>query len=438
MFCNNCGTEIKKGDVFCGVCGTRIEENVQPVEVKKKEPIKIPKKAVIIGGIASLVIVIAITVISVLAGQVSLKKFIPKELTFEGVNGYGTIQYDFIDYDSLENELYGTTELSENDLLGMSEDEIFGLIFGGDSVSDYIDVTISENVQNGNLSNGDVVTVTVIADYDAINNLPGIKKKLIGKDEIKLEYTVEGLKEPVRINVFEMITKVHLDLTKTRGNTSVDFAESIEKDGYTLTAEIYDSYYYDDELYITVSMPSNDEDGGFDNYKTEIILSSSSYNSETDRITLCIDDEATRYVEEGIIFEPTSMEFDVDTVDYAKSASNLSANSLSLLKTVALETEVDEGYELSAALFVANPNRDNGYYAVSYLFKGTDGYQVVYFDNNSIVVDESGELCYSDNLTGSVITVYGILSGRHNRVFESIDSYKAYLGEEYTFETITL
>lgn len=437
MFCKNCGTEIKQGDAFCGACGTKVEEPVvkEPVQQRpKKEPIKIPKKSLMIGGVVLLVLIVAITTISVITSQVSLKKYIAEELTFEGVNGYGYIGYEYIDYDGLENALFGKGDVTEDDLKGMSQEEIFGFIFGGADVNDHIDVTVSENARNRSLSNGDIVTVTIVADYESINNLPGIKKKLVGKDKITIEYTVEGLKEATKVNVFEVISKVYVD--KTKNSVSVDLNQQIQHDNFSIQAALYDGYY--NAVNIEVSYPSVEQVGETDYINLSISLSSSNYNSDTNKVALSIDIDPTKYIGSGIVFEPASMEFDANTVDYAKSLSSLSSNSLSLLKSAALGTKVDEGYELSTALFIVNPNRDNGYYAISYLFKGTNGYQVVYFDNNSLVVDGNGDLCYSDKLTGTAITEYVLFSGRQNRVFESIDSYKAYLGEGYTFETITL
>lgn len=45
MFCPNCGSEMKEGDVFCGECGARIEEKkVKKVVRKKKKQPSEPKK----------------------------------------------------------------------------------------------------------------------------------------------------------------------------------------------------------------------------------------------------------------------------------------------------------------------------------------------------------------------------------------------------------
>ena len=437
MFCNNCGAEIKQGDAFCGACGTKVEEPVvkEPVQQRpKKEPIKIPKKALMIGGVVLLVLIVAITTISVITSQVSLKKYIAEELTFEGVNGYGYIGYEYIDYDGLENALFGEGDVTEDDLKGMSQEEIFGFIFGGADVNDYIDVNVSENARNRSLSNGDIVTVTIVVDYESINKLPGIKKKLVGKDEITIEYIVEGLKEATKVNVFETIFKVYAD--KTKDSITVDLNQEVQYFDYTMKASLYNGY--NSAVEIEISYYPTEKAGETDYIDLSIPLSNSNYNSDTNKVTLNIDIDPAKYASRGIVFEPASMEFDANIVDYAKSLSSLSVNSLNLLKSAALETKVDEGYELATALFIVNPNRDNGYYAVSYLFKGANGYQVVYFENNSLIVDGSGDLCYSDKLTGTAITEYKLFSGRQNRVFESVDSYKAYLGEGYTFETITL
>lgn len=109
------------------------------------------------------------------------------ELEFNGVDGYGTAY--IVDESVWEDEALEAAGITDDDDSG-----VFGALQGMYTIESAVEYEISPR---DNLSNGDVVTVTVKLDNDSVEDY---KIEFTGSEK---KFTVEGLKEVEEIDLFE-------------------------------------------------------------------------------------------------------------------------------------------------------------------------------------------------------------------------------------------
>ena len=433
MFCPKCGKEVAEGTGVCPVCGADLNAGAvplgepvavpvepqgvpvepqgvpvgvpvggeaaqavpayaqpvpayaQPVPAAPKKPVnkKLIKLICIIAG-AVVAAIVAIIVIVTLSSRVNAEKFVNEKPVFEGVSGYGSVDYDgFYDYKGLEEAL-GKSKLYS------SSDELNELVeaFGGIGLSNYIDVDVDKSDE---LKNGDKVTVTIKVDYDGINKLK-FQKKLVGDEVFTKEYTVSGLQEPVSFDPFEAVTSVSYDAT-SYGSSKITFKDDYSKDlgngvSVKLVKEEYGSYLQltkDGENVGTINFEVDDEK--FESTKKVVIKT---YNDADD------------FSFQGVILSVLEKEFDPDLIEYLTKADTISDEEFKKLKAEA-DKKFKENYgdcKYKDCYFGTSSDAadGNGLYFV-YSYKGfSDGKSFGYVYYQDLKTDKSGKIINIDDL----------------------------------------
>ena len=229
MFCENCGKQTTDGAAFCEHCGAKIETapvapaapaaTAAPVEaaapakkftfaglIEKAKAIHQKNKLIfpIIGAVLVVAIALAI-VFGILGKQVSMKDYM--DITMEGYDGYGYMDYEFGDV-SFGLRAAGDTDCKE---FGDGDDDETFLGYDKTDVSKKyrdklrdaqklvasleISYELPEGKVNGKLSNGDVIKFTIEVDEELAEEL-GLTIK-----DATFEYTVEGLKPLAKFDI---------------------------------------------------------------------------------------------------------------------------------------------------------------------------------------------------------------------------------------------
>ncbi len=376
MYCNHCGKPNEDGAKVCTSCGLEIqrtEDAAAPrntpaastanrIDVGEKfseisskvdvEKIKTKlsgmdkKKLATYGGIAggALAVIIAIIVIiSACTSNVSLKKYMKEELVYSGINGYGTAETsDLIDFDSL-NQAVQKKNLSKRDYY-----EYY--YYGDNDIEDYISYELaSEN--NGKLSNGDMVEITVKVDKDAIKNNKLFGKKISGGKEQSFKYKVAGLEEGTAIDLFDAVECVSID------TTSYNSSKIVIKDGYT-------KQYEKDGINV------KEEDGkirvygdNFNSFTVYMSLASDNFDENSKTVKVSADSDADAYKDYGIVFKQTEADVNVSAISYVRY-NTISKEDLTKLtekvNEVAKEKLGDTSYSIvKAVLYYDADDEDN-------------------------------------------------------------------------------
>ena len=354
MFCEKCGTEITNEDVFCPKCGTRVEDIVkengespvretvieQPLPaagtavVAKKHQVSV--KALGIIGTVAVFLIAGIIALLIIENTVSAEKFIADDIKVTGYNGYATASVQGLyDYEGLARQVSGSAK-TDNELLG-------GLADLGASIitSTYVRVELDKT---DSLSNGDVVTATFTIDKDAINNLTKTRKKVRGKNVYVRKYKVNGLSEPIEIDVFEGIKSVSYDLTEDYNIIQIVYNTAFNR----AAGDVVFSYNENSD-----SIKATTTDGAalgyihFD-YDADSIKSNG-------KVTLTADVDTERYITRGVVFTQLSKEYDAVTIDYIRNADDIKGNDLGLLKASAIkyfENYFSSNYNYLGAYFI--------------------------------------------------------------------------------------
>ena len=389
MYCKNCGKEINNGDAFCGSCGQPVQstENVQGEKQEivtkkstktisiKKETIK--KFAPIVSAVAvALIIVIAIIVN--LTTKVSLDDYVVEEISYIGIDGYGYVDTtDVIDYSALENEIIGEFNGSES----MYNEDYWEYSFS--SVNDYIDYSWSEN--NGTLSNGDTVVLTVTIDKSGMKSNKFFKKKISGRETQTFEYEVQGLEEGVVIDVFDAVSGIAYDTNSS--NISIHLKDDYEKtydNNITVKVENDRIRVYGDDFY---------------SFSIGVETVTDNINENTKTTKLSIDCEPTEYVDYGLVINPEEKEFSLTVLSSIKDG-NIKAQDIKTLKSNAdalaknlFDTSI---YKFSKAVFY---NCDSYYTRNTLVFYYTDGKQYYALRYDDMKKDQNGNVFASKDIT---------------------------------------
>ncbi len=134
--------------------------------------------------------VIAVVLLTSSAKTVNFEDYIRTDIAAKGYNGYGIIhEEDIIDFDAL------IADLGEKTYGGKDEDSNSSPLKKG------INIEIDKKSE---IFNGDKITAKISVDYDYIN-LYDFEKKLHGKEEIIITYTITNLQNQVSIDPFKAI-----------------------------------------------------------------------------------------------------------------------------------------------------------------------------------------------------------------------------------------
>ncbi|MCQ2484734.1 MAG: hypothetical protein MJ168_05305 [Clostridia bacterium] len=414
MFCNICGKINDEGTNICIHCGNEITETklsnpdirndsnlstnslsenldkkfkhfssdttvITQKAIKKIKDNKNKYKKILIPASILIITVILITVtISLINSKVSLKKYVADELVFSGVNGYGSINSinNLISWDELNRDIIkknpSTKDIHDFDSLSTAS------ILSGGTVSkdikSYISINLDDEVENGKLSNGDKITVNFVIDQEGIKKNPYFSKRIKEKNGYKLSFTVSGLNEGTKIDVFEAIDCYIYDDNSYDNQDGLLFKSDYKKE-YEQGIEVcYDNgvkIYGEDFSSIRVN---------FERSNDKII------ESNTQSVKFKLNIKPDEYIKYGIILD--SVEKDVNVVKLAFADENsISKADITTLTAKANEyarTEFETGHTLAKIKF---------YYGeyltptLSYFYKTSEGYCVVHFDGLKIRSD---------------------------------------------------
>lgn len=431
MNCTNCGNEIKSGDAFCGSCGQPVKniENTNTADMNSTQN-KIPttppiakketvpktvsikkdtlKKWLPIGIGVAVAVIVAITIIATIASRVSLKNYISDEYYFTGINGYGSIEFeDVIDYEALDAELKGEyTGSDKGDIWGYS-DEYAEYMFA--SSSDYIEVIYPEN--NGALSNGDEVELTIAVDTKGIKNNKAFKKTISGGETHTFKYTVEGLPEGTVIDVFDAVESFTLDTTSNNSTDIALKADYVKDYGNGISVHVEDGY--------SIKVYGDD----FHSFSVGVEPATDNIHADTQTVKLVVDCEPDEFAEKGIIISPAEKEINVTVLSWITDGvfneSDLKALKAGVDKVVSEQFDTKK-FKFSEANFYYY---EGGWSGVStmFCFCYTDGEKTYVLRVEDLKKDDNGnvyELDYQE------VRYHTSLFGGGIFAFDSVEAFE--------------
>lgn len=317
--CSNCGAELPENMKFCTTCGAKVEEQVvaapaqeqpansvysmpaQPVNEVAKEKKPINKKLFIIIGAAVLALIVIIVVAVVVSNIVKNKKAIEAktikfeedflEVTFEGYDTLGTAKVQ-INRDEFQKTAYKAMGYSKNSKSDKAAEDFLDLIYG-----------IDLQVDKTNLSNGDIITVKVVADKDVMDDVDVILK------DAEFTFEVKDLPEIIKYNPFD-------DLSVSYSGFDGDVDVSWSYSGYTYN--IY-SYYFDCDKEYNLSVG--------------------------DKFTITLDENyVDSFMDQGILLTETKKTYTVESADhYISSIDDISSDMMDDIKENA-EAKLEDRY----------------------------------------------------------------------------------------------
>lgn len=343
-------------------------------------------KGVIIGGVSAflafVIAVVSIIAIVISVTRVSLEDYMLAEPQYVGVNGYGSVDAGaLIDYDALDGKI------TDDDY-----DEYSWFYGGYTTARDYISITYPEN--NGRLSNGDEIEITINIDKEGMKNNSGFKKTISGSDTQTFKYTVSGLSEAVVVDAFDIVEKVVYDTVS--GSKDIYVKQEYTRDyGNGVSA-----FYEYGQLKISV----------YDNwvYSTYIEMNYDELQPESQTVTLYIDAAQDEFATDGFIFEAVEKEFELNVISRLKS-ENISETELKTLKTLAdnyMDDNIGEGkHNFQKANGYFTSNDDGKYLGVIVFYYTVDGKTYgVYFEG--LKQDQTGSIYKLDEAEAKSIKTW--------------------------------
>lgn len=472
-FCPMCGKENSTQSPFCLSCGANLMKSdsqpqpqpqqqqqyyQQPAQAQTyyqqpaaqpqytrpvappapKKPVNKKLIGIICGAVAAFIVLSIVLIVALVNGsKVSVDDYIVDEVTFNGMNGYASVDYsNLIDYNGLEIALKDYKPLdyenmTEEDLYEAFYDEIYNGYYYYSDISDYITVEcLAEN--NGSLSNGDKVEFLITINTEAINNNSGYKKKVRSKTEITKEFEVSGLVDPVVIDVLAGVEAVDVVETARSNNNGITKDVTFEiqiKEEYAQGKIVGDykivlEFSYRTLNYFVYTAADNEYLFGgkiYDGYDDD---STFDINSET---VTCKIDGTNKGFNYGIVCAPETAEITAKKrTNIIRSADDISAQAFETLRTKAVaaaQERIGEGLTLvKAYVGYASSGSRAGYNGVSFIFTDGENYWNVYYERLSVYPDGS---------------VYGIDSlnpnaNRYSR-YSSVEDFKDGFEEGYIF-----
>lgn len=356
------------------------------------------------GIVATAVTATGVATVATMDNDVEIDDYVQKTIYCEGYDGYGA----FPDLDNVVN----VAEL-EKKLCGKSIDEYYSYCESANtSIEDYIDIDLNF-LQDGELSNGDVVEIEVTVDYDAINSMEGIEKELKGDNTFIIKSTIKGLKEITKIDLLSIISSIGIDTTKSAFPFIIEFAEPNREKDFGVCKLTWQEQECD---YMWCLMEYIDAEGNKKEESFTIGFNGPYGNAYVagDKITVTVDGLGDGdFHDSGFIIENMVKEAEPDRVFTTLKDGNISDESYQILKNRADKVaqfniaggvtfagsfvSVDSAYNNRSTLVFAYKNNTTGlYYAYQYggllidqndnvlnpdtLFPGAAEFIIDYFD----------------------------------------------------------
>lgn len=376
------------------------------------------------GVVATAVTATGVATVATMNNDVEIDDYFSKTIYCEGYDGYGAFPElnTLVDIDELEKKLCGK---SIDEYYSYCESE-------NTSIEDYIDIDLNL-LQDGELSNGDVIEVEVSVDYDAINSMEGIEKELKGETVYTFNCTVQGLKELVKIDLLSIISSIGIDTTKSMFPFIIEFAEpNYEKDFGVckLTWQEQESDY----MWCLIEYIDADGEKKEDSFTIGFNGPYGNAYVAGDKITVTVDGLGDGdFHDSGFIIENMVKEAEPDRVFTTLKDGNISDESYQILKNRADEVaqlniaggvtfagsfvSVDSAYNNRSTLVFAYKNNTTGlYYAYQY---------------GGLLIDQNDNILNPDNLSPGaaefIIDYFDISS-----TLESYERIKGYYSREDT------
>lgn len=306
MFCEKCGNQVPEGSKFCEACGHPTEVGIAEgavapeVSATPAAPSAFAlwmkkffsnKRNVIISVVALLLIIAAIVAVIIIASQP--KKFYLDScftVEFSGTNGYGYVEIDWDEekLEKLEKKLF--TDKKYVGYLRYAID---------------IDIECPDGKENGELSNGDKITLVMEVNKEAKKYFNGI---LTLKNKT---YKAKGLKEPIKFDLASVLNDADLfsgfngygTLNRYEDVYTGDIAKDIS---VTVNVE-YSTIAYDFRFY-----------GDNGDYSRTVYLEASKHEelSNNEEITFTVSTDDIDYLKEslaqsGIVFKSNEVKVNV-------------------------------------------------------------------------------------------------------------------------------
>lgn len=397
MYCNHCGKPNEDGTKICTSCGLEIQRTEDAVlprpqpskttaskvnlndigdkvsaaaskidtdKIKEKLDGMDKKKLATYGGIAggALAVIIAVVVIvSSFTAKISLDKYIVDELTYNGINGYGSVDSDIelVDWEALQNDIM-KKKIKQSDY-----DDYYYL--GSNNIRDYISYECtSEN--NGTLSNGDDVEFTFTVNKEGIKENKMFAKKISGGEEQKFKFKVEGLTEGTAIDVFDAVECVTIDTTsynRTEIKLKDNYVKQYENDGINVKTE---------DNYIRVYGDS------FQSFTVYVHTVSDNFDETSSTVKLGVNCDADQYKDYGIVLAQTEADVNVNIISYVRQ-NTIPADDLAKLTKKVNDTAKDRldgaAYSMVKAILYYDTDKNDNCLAY-YVKSGNDIYMVYY------------------------------------------------------------
>lgn len=379
------------------------------------------------GIVATAVTATGVATVATMDNTVDMDDYIQKTIYCEGYDGYGA----FPDLDSIID----VAEL-EKKLCGSSIDEYYSYCeLTNTSIEDYIDIT-ANLLQDGELSNGDIIEIEVMVDYDSINSMEGLKKELKGDNTFTFECKVKGLKDITEIDVLSIISSVGINTNANMFPFVIEFAEPIyEKDfgicKLTWQEQEY-NYMWCKIEYIDVAGEKKEE-----SFTIRFNGPNGDEYVSGDKINIVIDDIGD-YHEYGFVIAPTEKEIEPDRVFTALKDSNISNKSYNILKNRADEIASRDiaGGVTFAGSFVAIDSAYNDQSNLVFAYKNNATGLCYAYEYRDLLIDQNDNILNPDILSPGAVEFYPDYFSISSTLesYERIKSYYSRGDTEIVFE----
>ena len=243
MICPNCGKQISDGAQFCRYCGHRL---VGDAPKKNQVQVERSKTPIIVAAAVAVIAIIALVVTMVSPKNIDIGQYI--DYVPSGADGSGSVDI-YVDYSALANDIGNKKIESVIDKVKADAWNVYGER-NQYSVSDLLSGLIYYSVnQNGNLSNGDYVTVNIIpGGFTNFMDDAGTLDKICKKLKISMASTVsipvygfeEGSSYHVQPNGAIGQLRIITDEIRVRNTPSNDYKDTII--GHVYYGEVYEVY----------------------------------------------------------------------------------------------------------------------------------------------------------------------------------------------------
>lgn len=376
------------------------------------------------GVAAAAVTATGVATVATMDNTVEADDYIQEVIYCEGFDGYGA----FPDLDNVVN----VAEL-EKRLCGDSIDEYYSYCERTNTkMEDYIDIDASL-LQDGELSNGDVIEFKVSIDYGAINNMDGTDKELKGEAFYTFNCTVQGLKELVKIDLLSIISSIGIDTTKNLFPFIIEFTEeNYEKDFGNYKVIWGDQEY--DNMFGRIEFIDENGDKNECDFTIKFNGPYGDAYVAGDKINIVINDVGDGdYHELGFVIAPIEKDVEPDRIFTVLKDGNISDESYQILKHRADEIAQRDiaGGVTFAGSFVAVDTAYNDRSNLVFAYKNNATGLYYAYQYGGILIDQNDNVLNSDTLSPGAVEFYPDYF-TISSTLESYERIKSYYSREDT------